>query len=48
MSKKKIFDAVLLSLTIAYAITKAIASFECGTEMTFIEDIWNDNTTDSS
>ena len=29
MSKKKIIEAVLLSLTIAYAVTKAIANFQC-------------------
>lgn len=48
MSRKRIFDAVLLSLTIAYVITKAIAGFECDTELSFIEDIWNDEHTDSS
>lgn len=48
MSKKRIFDAVLLSLTIAYVITKAIANFECDTELSFIEDIWNDEHADSS
>lgn len=48
MSKKRIFDAVLLSLTIAYVITKAIASFECDTELSFIEDMWNDEHADSS
>ena len=48
MSKKRIFDAVLLSLTIAYVITKAIAGFECDTELSFIEDMWNDEHADSS
>ena len=34
MSQKRIFDAVLLSLTIAYAVVKAIEQFQDGdTEM---------------
>lgn len=42
MSKKKVFDAILLSLTIAYVITKAISSFQCSGDFEPIEDNWND------
>lgn len=42
MSKKKVFDTILLSLTIAYVITKAISSFQCSGTIEPIEDNWND------
>lgn len=42
MSKKKVFDAILLSLTIAYVITKAISGFQNNESFEPIEDSWND------
>ena len=42
MSKKKVFDTILLSLTIAYVITKAISSFQCSGNFEPIEENWND------
>ncbi len=38
MSKKKVFDTILLSLTIAYVITKAILSFQYNENFEPIED----------
>lgn len=42
MPKKKVFDAILLSLTIAYVITKAISSFQFSGDLEPIEDTWNE------
>lgn len=42
MTQKRIFDAILLSLTIAYAITKAISGFQCSGSIEPIEDSRND------
>lgn len=48
MSRKRFFEAVLLSLTIAYAVTKAIANFQCSDEVEALEDNWDDYFSDSS
>ncbi len=48
MSKKKIIEAVLLSLTIAYAVTKAIANFQCTDELESSDEDWNFDFSDSS
>ena len=48
MSKKKIIEAVLLSLTIAYAVTKAIANFQCNDELESSDEDWNFDFSDSS
>lgn len=46
MSKERVFDAILLSLTIAYAVTKAVATYQHSIDsserLESIEDIWDD------
>lgn len=42
MPKKKVFDTILLSLTIAYVITKAISRFQFSGDFEPIEETWND------
>ena len=42
MPKKRVFDVVLLSLTVAFAITKAISRFQCRDCFEPIEDNWDD------
>ena len=48
MSRKRIFEAWVLPVTIAYAVTKAIANFQCSDEVEALEDNWDDYFSDSS
>ena len=41
MPKKRVFDAILLSLSIAYTIAKAISSFQFDGSLDSIEEDWN-------
>ena len=48
MSKEKVIEAVLLSLSIAYEVTKAIADFRNGNEEKPDENSSDDVSADSS
>ena len=47
MSQKRIFEAVLLSLTIAYAVVKAIEQFQDG-DTVMLEEYPDEHYTDTS
>lgn len=42
MPEKKIFDIILMALTVAYIITKAILNYKFNDNFGSIEDGWND------
>lgn len=42
MTEKKIFDIILMSLTVAYIIAKAISGYKFNDNFGSIEDSWND------
>ena len=48
MSQKRIFEAVLLSLTIAYAVVKAIEQFQDGGDTEMLEEYPDDRYADTS
>ena len=48
MSKEKVIEAVLLSLSLAYEVTKAIADFKNGGEEKSDENTSDDVSEDSS
>ena len=48
MSKEKVIEAVLLSLSLAYEVTKAIADFKNGSEEKSDENTSDDVSQDSS
>ena len=48
MSKEKVIEAVLLSLSLAYEVTKAIADFKSGSEEKPDENTSDDVSEDSS
>ena len=48
MSKEKVIEAVLLSLSLAYEVTKAIADFKNGSEEKSDENSTDDVSEDSS
>ena len=48
MSKEKVIEAVLLSLSLAYEVTKAIADFKNGSEEKSDENTSDDVSEDSS
>ena len=48
MSKEKVIEAVLLSLSLAYEVTKAIADFKSGSEEKSDENSTDDVSEDSS
>ena len=48
MSKEKVIEAVLLSLSLAYEVTKAIADFKNGSEEKTDENTSDDVSEDSS
>lgn len=47
MSKEKVIEAVLLSLSLAYEVTKAIADFKSGSEEKHDENSTDDVSADS-
>lgn len=48
MTKKQVFNIILLSLSLAYVVTKTIANFDSIDEVHLIEDLNNKDFTDSS
>lgn len=48
MNKKEIINAILLSLSLAYVVTKVVASFDSIDEVQLIAAMDNDGFTDSS
>lgn len=48
MTKKEIFNVILLSLSLAYIVTKTIANFDSIDEVQLIEDLNNKDFANSS
>ena len=48
MTKKEIFNAILLSLSLAYVVTKVVANFDSIDEVHLIEDLNNKDFPNSS
>lgn len=48
MNKKEIFNVILLSLSLAYIVTKTIANFDSIDEVHLIEDLNNKDFANSS
>lgn len=48
MTKKEIFNVILLSLSLAYVVTKVVANFDSIDEIHLIEDLNNKDFPNSS
>lgn len=48
MTKKEIFNVILLSLSLAYVVTKVVANFDSIDEVHLIEDLNNKDFANSS
>lgn len=48
MTEKQVFNVILLSLSLAYVVTKVVANFDSIDEVHLIEDLNNDDFIDSS